>query len=192
MAQQFTIPLLTGDYPQRLEDLKDAAYAARDDKITLYANERHPAEILAEEHEALRIEAEEAGLVVTLEAVGRKSWRRLKAAHPVRTEPDVDVDTARVDRRAGVNTDTVEDDLLHASVVEPSEYKCAHDQPDQSAACTVGNGCSTRAAYTKWAGDDLSEGEFQKVLTIAWGLSQTAAVGPKALPSWQTPSDDEN
>lgn len=192
MAQQTTLTLLSGDYPQRLLKLAEAAYAAREDTIELLAGEVHPAEQLAEEYEALRVEAEEAGLHVRLEAVGRKVWRRLKVAHPVRSEADSDADTAKADRRAGVNTDTVEDDLAHASVVEPSEYKCAQDQADRSAACTIANPCTTRAAYTKWAEDDLSEGEFQQVLQKAWVLSQSAVIDPKALPSWQTPSVDEN
>lgn len=193
MAQQTTLTLLSGDYPQRLLKLAEAAYAAREDRAELYANETHPAETLAEEYEALREEAEAAGIHVTLEAVGRKVWRRLKVAHPVRTEADgADADVAKADRRAGVNTDTVEDDLVHASIVEPSEFRCAQDQADRSKACIAGNPCSTRGAYMSWAEDDLSEGEFQQILQKAWVLSQSAVIDPKALPSWQIPSDDEN
>lgn len=192
MAQQVTITLLSGDYPQRLLKAAEAAYNARNDKVELLASEVHPAETLGAEYEALRVESEEAGTRVVLEAVGRKTWRRLKAIHPIRTEPDVDAETAKGDRLTGVNTESIEDDLLHASVIEPSEYKCAHDQPDTSGACTIGNACANRVAYTKWADNDLSEGEFQQVLRKAWTLSQSAVIDPKALPSWQTPSDDEN
>lgn len=192
MAQQVTITLLSGDYPQRLLKLAEAVIAARGDKSEMYMNEIHPAETLAEEYEALRVEAEESGTRVVLDAIGRKVWRRLKAAHPIRTEPDVDADTAKGDRIAGLNAESVEDDLLHASVVEPSEYACTQDQPDQSAACALGNACSGRLAYAKWADDVLSEGEFQQLLKRAWTLSQSAVIDPKALPSWQIPSDDEN
>lgn len=192
MAQQVTFTLLSGDYPQRLLKLAEAAYAARNDKVELLANERHPAEVLAEEYEELRVKAEKAGTVVTLDAIGRKTWRHLKAIHPIRTEPDVDADTAKGDRLTGVNAESIEDDLLHGSLVRPAKYKCAGDQPDVNGACTLGNACSNRVAYTKWAEDDLSEGEFQQALKKAWNLSQSAVIDPKALPSWQIPSDDES
>jgi hypothetical protein len=173
MAQTSTIILLTGDYAERLVQLADAASRAEKDDATLLMGERHPREVIAEEYEALKAEAEQAARdadrVVTLTAVGRKRWRELKAAHPPRT--DGDPEAVKGDRLAGVNTESVEDDLVHASVTTPT--------------------LTSRAAFDEWA-DALSEGEWQTILLRAWQLANGASVDPKSLPPWRTPSGAEN
>lgn len=163
MAQVTTIYLLTGDYPDRLQALWNAAVAAEKDNTPLLEGEEHPYEVLRGEHETLKAEAEAAGIKVTLEAVGRKGWRDLRAKHPMRTEGDPDA--IKGDRIAGVNRETVEDDLVYATVIFPD--------------------FSSRGAYDEWA-DELSEGEFQTILNKAWSLANVAQYDPKSLPVSRT------
>jgi hypothetical protein len=169
MAQTTTIHLLTGDYPDRLNLAFRAAKAAEDDESPLLNGEEHPYDVLSREYAELKAEAEEAGIAVTLQAIGRKGWRELKANHPPRTEGDAD--TIKADRLAGVNVATVEDDLVYASVIKP-EF-------------------SSRGAYDEWA-DALSEGEFQTILQKAWSLANVAQYDPKSLPASRTQRSGES
>jgi hypothetical protein len=92
-------------------------------------------------------------------------WRKLKADHPPRVDgPDEDV---QGDRLAGVNTDTVEDDLVRACVLEP-EF-------------------TSRQAFDEWA-DSLSQGEWQTLVIKAWELVNGARFDPKPLPRSTTRS----
>lgn len=181
MAQTSTITFPDGDYPTRLSN----AYAAFQEALEDEQNDDRrgprrvgetPASVrLAAEYNALKAEAEadahEKRRVVTVRALGRSEWRRLKEAHPPRTEADVDAETAKSDRMAGVNIETVEDDLVFAAVVEP-EF-------------------TSRADYDEWA-DTLSHGEFQAVLTRAWSLVRVAQADPKSLPPSPTLSSAGN
>lgn len=156
-----TLHLLTGDYPDRLDQLEAALNAAEkdaDNGVPRTALEADPAEELLEEFAALKAEAREAGTTVVLTAVGRKVWRELKAKHPARSGDGVDPDDVKRDRNAGVNVETVEDDLVYASLTEPNH--------------------GSRAAFDEWA-DKLSEGEWQTILVTAWGLANGARLGPK-------------
>lgn len=168
MARSTTVHLLTGDYSDRLEDLWKAALAAADDKTPRTALEADPFETLKAEYDALKAEAIEAGITVDLVAVGRGVWRKLKEQHPPRVGDGVDAEIVKQDRLAGVNTDSVEDDLVRASLVSP-EFK-------------------TRADFDDWA-DTLSEGEWQQVVIRAWELANGARLDPKELPSSLTRSD---
>lgn len=169
MAQTTTIHLLTGDYPDRLNAAFAAAKAAEKDDSPLLMGEDHPYDVLSAEYAELKAEAEDAGISVTLTAIGRKGWRQLKVDHPPRTEGDAD--TIKADRLAGVNTATVEDDLVFASVSAP-EF-------------------SSRGAYDEWA-DSLSEGEFQTILNRAWSLANVAQYDPKSLPVSRTQTSGKN
>lgn len=169
MAQSTTIHLLTGDYPDRLQTLWAAAQAAEKDNAPLLAGEEHPYDVLSAEYAALKAEAESEGIAVTLTAVGRKGWRELKQKHPARTEGDPEA--IKQDRLAGVNADTVEDDLVYASVTSPT--------------------FSSRGAYDEWA-DALSEGEFQTILAKAWSLANVAQHDPKSLPASRTRTSGES
>lgn len=194
MAQTRTITLLTGDYAQRLSDLAEAAANAEKAPDGPLAGEEHPRDLIAAEYEELRTEAvaasEAADRVVTLEGVGRRVWRRLKIEHPPRTD-DVDEETIRADRRAGVNTETVEDDLVHAAVIAPVVYSCAGDQDSRLRACTDENECSHRAAFNEWA-DELSEGEWSTLLREAFQRANVAVFDPKSLPAWRNLDSDTN
>ncbi len=178
MAQTITRVIPDGDYPTRLSDLYKAATLAADRELEnppkLLNGQLSPAEQLAAEHAALKAEAEadaaEKRRVITMRALGRAKWRELKAKHPARTEGDEDV--VKGDRHAGVNVDTVEDDLLFASIVEPK--------------------FTSRGDFDEWADSELSEGEFRMLLLDAWRLVNVAQVDPKSLPSLPIPSSDGN
>lgn len=182
MAQTVTRVIPDGDYPKRLNDAYAAAMAAKKDEddgkaLPLLNGEEPASAVLAAEHAALKAEAEADALskrrVVTLRGLGRQKWRELKTIHPARLEGEaVDKETANGDRLAGVNTATVEDDLVFASISEPK--------------------FADRAEYDEWVNNDISEGEFQMLLRDAWSLVNIAQVDPKSLPSSPTRSDGGN
>lgn len=178
MAQTVTRTFPDGDYASRLNALyaayQEALKAEKDGKAPpLLEGELSPADELAHEYGELKAEADadaaQKRRVVTLRAIGRRGWRDLKSKHPPRTEGDEDV--VRGDRLATLNTDTVEDDLVFASVIEPQ--------------------FTSRQAFDEWA-DELSEGEFQILVKDAWNLVNVASFDPKSLRPSQTRRDDES
>lgn len=177
MAQTITRVIPDGDYPQRLNDLWTATLAAAEDErrgnaLPLLNGEIAASETLAAEYKALKAEAEDdaraKNRVVTMRAIGRQKWRELKKAHPVRVGDDVPEDVVKADRLAGVNMETVEDDLVFAVVIEPQ--------------------FESRDDFDRWANEDISEGEFQMLLKDAWSLVNVAKIDPKSLPPLQTQS----
>ncbi|WP_210651346.1 hypothetical protein [Nocardioides sp. SYSU D00065] len=181
MAQTQTRFFPDGDYPALLNQAFAAYEAAQKDEQSngegmLLAHEQTTSEILRQEYEDLRAQAradaESKNRVVEMRAISRREWRPLKKAHPPRLEgDDVSADVARGDRLAGVNTDSIEDDLVHATIVKPH--------------------FETREAFDAWA-DDLSEGEWKTLVRDAWKLANVAQVDPKALPPSPTRSNGEN
>lgn len=180
MAQTLTREFPDGDYPTRLNAALAAFTAADQDEQKngpgqLLQGDKSPAEELAAEYNALKSQAHadaaEKRRIVTLRALGRKQWRPLKEKHPPRAGDDVDEDTAKGDRLAGVDTDSVEDDLVFASTIHPM--------------------FESRAEFDEWA-DELSEGEWQMLVRDAWRLVNVAQFDPKSLPPSRTPSGDEN
>lgn len=177
MAQTITRVIPDGDYPRRLNDLWDATLAASKDErdgnaLPLLNGEVAASLTLADEYRALKAEAEadarSKNRVVTMRAIGRQTWRELKKAHPVRVGDDVPEDVAKADRFAGVNIESIEDDLVFAVIIEPR--------------------FESRADYDRWANEDISEGEFQMLLKDAWSLVNVAKIDPKSLPPLQTQS----
>ena len=181
MAQTQTRFFPDGDYPARLNDAYAAYDAATKDEQTngegmLLAHEQPASEILKQEYQDLRAEAladaEAKNRVVEMRAISRREWRPLKKAHPPRLESDdVSADVARGDRMAGVNTESIEDDLVHATVIKPQ--------------------FADRAAFDDWA-DSLSEGEWKTLVRDSWKLANVAQVDPKALPPSLTQSNGES
>lgn len=185
MPRTTTVHLLTGDYPDRLAELVVAAQEALKDSTPLTAIEEHPYTAIIGQHKALKAEAIEAGVTVNLAALGRTTWRRLKEKHPPRTEgPE---EAVKGDRSAGVNADTVEDDLIHASVTNP-DVSCAGDMRVKTEPCHADNPCGRRAAFDEWS-EDFSEGEWQVLVIKAWELTNGARLDPKDLPPLPTPSE---
>jgi hypothetical protein len=175
MARTATVLLLGGDYAERLEALYREVLAAedaqnRDDaapKTLLEDPVGDLAKAYAELKAEAEAEAEQNQRRVTMIAVGRREWRALKDKHPARTEgPD-----AEGDSMAGVNTDTVEDDLVYACLTHP-EF-------------------TSRAAFDEWA-DTLSEGEWRTLVIKAWELVNGARFDPKPLPASLIPSTAPN
>lgn len=173
MSRTSSMLLLTGDYADRLNALY--AEAQRLERVersaSLRLGEASAYEALRAEYEALKAEAEEAGVRVVLRSLGRRDWRSLKEKHPPRAGEGVSDSDVEADRAAGVNVDTIEDDLVYASLVEP-EF-------------------TSRAAYDEWA-DELSEGDFRSIVMRAWSLVNVAAIDPKSLPASQTRRSDAN
>jgi hypothetical protein len=181
MSRTSTMLLLTGDYADRLDALyaqaqdaerraeKQADSASR--RLDPKADNSAAAELerTRQEFNALRAEAEAEGMKVTLQAIGRKEWRAIKEKHPPRSGEGVDPEVVKQDRLAGVNADSVEDDLVYAAVIEP--------------------GFTSRAAFDEWV-DELPEGDFQAILHRAWSMVNVARVDPKSLPVSPTPSGD--
>jgi hypothetical protein len=79
------------------------------------------------------------------------------------------MDDVAADRIAGVDTESIEDDLVHACVTEPT--------------------FSSRAAFDEWA-DTLSEGEWRTLVLEAWNLVNESRFNPKALPASVTRSTE--
>ena len=149
MARTTTVHLLTGDYADRLETLWAAANKALEDKAPRTLLDGDPYEALSEEYTALRANALEAATSVTLTAVGRSAWRALKAKHKPRFGDDVDAETAKQDRLAGVNVDTVEDDLVYASVTDP-EFTSAAASTSGPTASLRGSGRPSSPVRGSW------------------------------------------
>lgn len=157
------------DYMDRLNTLYRAWDQASSDQgegaSPQLLTEGDPSEDLREQYEALRFEAQEAAkaerMFIRLQEVSRSEWRTLKEKHPPRTEGHED--DIKSDRIAGVNTDTVEDDLLYACVIEPV--------------------FSSRGDFDEWADDVLSQGAFNVLVRAAWELTNVSEYDPKSLPA---------
>lgn len=180
MPQQITRTFPDGDYPTRLEQAYQAYQAAYQAEQSgtegpRLLSDAAPVVVLAEEYRALKAEADvdaaAKSRVVTLQALGRREWRTLREKHPPRAGEDVDADVAKGDRLAGVNTETVEDDLVAASVIFP-EF-------------------TSRAAFDEWS-DNLSQGEWSVLVQDAWRLVNVAQFDPKSLPPSAIPSGAES
>ena len=175
MAQTLTRIFPDGDYPSRLDDAMAALNAAIEDEkngdaAPLFAGEESASQILAAEYAALKkaaeADAKKKNRVVTLRAIGRTAWRNLKNAHPPRVAGDgVSEDAAETDARVGVNTDTIEDDLVFASLSEPK--------------------FASRVAFDEWS-DGWSVGEWNVLVLDAWRLVNGARFDPKPLPALPT------
>lgn len=117
---------------------------------------------LTAEHDALVVEAKERAVPVTLQALGRKQWRSLVAAHPPREGNDED-------KAVGVDESAFPDALVPASIVEPK-----FDIP------------ADRDAFL----DSLSDAQFGQLYSVAFYLNRSFGEAPKALSS-PSPSSDE-
>lgn len=174
MARTDKVVLLTGDYAQRLDALYQQATAALNDESPKTLAEGDPYADLESSYKTLKAEAISAATVVEMTAIARPVWRELKRKYPPRTEGSKEL--IEGDRLGGVNTDEVEDDLVHASVTGVAEK-------GKPVALT------SRGAFDEWA-NTLSEGEWQTVLTKAWELANGARFDPKSLPASRTRSTD--
>ena len=150
------VKIYTGDYLYRIADLEARAKAAKEQAHLPRLNHEVPEYMkLAEEHDQLVREAEEAGVVlVRVQALGRKAWKELTAQHPPRKANDdgVSDDDAALDDRYGMNIEAIADPLVAASVIEPADLDM----------------------------DSLADIDFDRVFWAAMGLNRGATPDPKA------------
>jgi hypothetical protein len=106
-------------------------------------------------------DAKQRAVRVTVQAMGRKRWRKLVMEHPPR--PGDDGDT-----RYGFNQDTMADPLVERSVV-------AMTSPDPTYAPNMGNPAE-RDEFL----DSLSDGDFSRIYSAAVRLNAGVEDAPKA------------
>ncbi len=179
MSDVRVVDLLSESYADRLQALLEAINAAMADEQKLAAREspsgRTLDEIpdsvrLAEQYETLRAEAIEdckANRRHVEMRLDRKAWRTLKEKHPPRTGEGVSDEDAKLDKDAGLNVATADDDLICAAVVEPV--------------------FSSRGDFDEWL-DSLTIGQSNVLSVEAWKHANGARYNPKALPDSLTRS----
>lgn len=169
--------LFVDDYEDRLERVWAAAMLAKDDKTQLLNGEDHPFDVLRKEYEELRAEsnaaAEAADRAYQIRMVPGGEWREIIKQHPPRTEGDPDV--VKADRLAGVNVETVDNDVLYAALVLPD----FRDRDD-------------RDGFATWIAETIGDGELKAMVQEAWSLANVARIDPKVLPSLPATKDAKN
>lgn len=153
-----TVHIYVGDYHDRLANLERRVLAAADnfDGRTATLDETPEHLTLAAEYDALAAEAGQHRVEVTLQALGRRQSKELRAAHPPRVAGEKGATDwqARGDMVMGVNEETFKDDLVRASVISP---EMSEDDFD-----------------------NISEGAFTVLYSTALDLTYGAAEDPKA------------
>lgn len=158
-----TIPIFQGDDLDEIEHLRKRAEAAADEESGKPARNGGEAVRLSREHNERVKQAEERAVNVKVQALGRRAWKALVAEHPPREDSETD-------KRAGVNEDTFQDELVAASIVEP-EFKSRADLD----------------AFT----DQLRDIDFERVYLASFALNRWAGADPKPLAvSKLTPKND--
>lgn len=165
------VTIYGGDYLDRirhLERLAEAAKDASDDEGPRLNSEVPEYLELARQHDELVKEAEESALHVRVQALGRREWKALIAAHPPRTVKDGATEAQeRSDALTGANDETLKDALVAASVIEPEGIT-----PEEL--------------------DQLSDVDFDRIYLTAFAMNRGSAPDPKAsLVSRLTKKSDE-
>lgn len=144
---------------ERLLAAHQAALAAsdKDGPSTDTMLDDDPVAALREEYMAAR---EAAVFKVWARPLSRREMRELKAQFPPRTTGDED--DLNADRRAGLNVDEAEDDIVCRALVEPA--------------------FASRAAYDEWA-DAQPPGMLGKVMIDVWEATTGVIINPKSLPA---------
>lgn len=152
-----TLPLcLRGDLVAQFEDLErqlTEAQRNQDDSL----NAGTAARGIADQMEALREQMQAGTVVFRLRSMGRKRFQALCAEHPPRK--DDDGNPLREDR-LGVNTQTVWDPVLRASLVEPVLA------PDR---------------LTHILDEVLSDGQYDRLASLAWDVNRSDVDVPFSL-----------
>lgn len=166
LQRRFTVvPLYQGNYEQKLADLADqvaSAHEAEQEAPRRMADTSRAQE-LAEQHDALRAEADETAEHATLYALTNDQWVHLAAAHPPR-EGD------KGDAARGVNTDTMPDALATACLAPPPEK--GRDKRDIPQLLAEGEAILDELG-------DLSRVQWLKLTRAAWAVNQTDDDLPK-------------
>lgn len=147
-----TVILYQGDDAACVAELKRRAIEARKQSGGARTADEVPEwQELAEQHEALVAEAKERAVKVTLRALGRKEWRDLVNAHPPR-------EGHKGDEAVGLNESSFADDLVPASILEPTFSSDAEK------------------AYFL---DSLSDIQFEELYLNAFALNRSRSADPK-------------
>lgn len=162
-----TIYLFQGDDEERIRDLDRRAREAQ--KSAASSGPRLLAEgedwhDLAQQHDALVVEARERAVKVVVRALGRRTWRQLVSEHPPR-EGNAE------DQAAGINEETFADALVPVSIASPTfESDAARDD----------------------FLDSLNDAQFNGLYLTAFFLNRGTQASPKAsLVSALTPTSTE-
>lgn len=162
------VTIYQGDYLDRIRDLEARAEAAEraarpvgdDEDRTPTAPRRlsDPPETpeyvqLAREHDALVREAEEHAIHVRVVALKRADWKAMLRNHPPKPDPTAPQDVQDFEKSVGVHEETLKEELVPASVVEP--------EPGE------------------WI-EELSDGDFDRIYLTAFALNRTSGGDPKA------------
>lgn len=180
-----------GDDIARLSELYRAAESARQFAVAgvedARAGDDEPsvARQRQDEYDAFVDEAAERAVTVTLQAIGRRRFRDLMAAHPPRVvdvpgEPTTDADGAEVpgpvrqvthedDADYEVNTETFPDALL------------TYVDPDSPAVRTVASpDFADSAAVAAFLDDEIADGDYDELWVTAYHLNRLPSADPKA------------
>lgn len=161
------VALYQGDYQQRVAEaakaVEDAKKRAKDGAaLPRLMGEVSEVEQLTEAHNALVAEAEAEGcLVVSLRALGRKTWSTMVSQHPPRTGEGHKEDDIKSDAEVGVNEETFSEVLVPAAIASLSD-------PEQSVPDLLEN---------------ISSMQFTELYINAFALNRDVGYRPKVLPS---------
>lgn len=161
-----TVILLQGDDAEELQRLRDTAAALRrraeqlrksaakpvlvsDDDPVLEAEDA--ADAAEQEADAFAATAEERGVAVVLQALDRKRWPELLAAHPPR-------DDNEADKRVGANVESISEALVPEALIGPE---------------------MTEGERTDFLAS-LSFAQWDLLALEAWALNTTVGADPKA------------
>lgn len=179
------VTIYPGDYLGRIRHLEQQAEAAKDavDGDLPRLNDEIPEYYqLAQQHDDLVREAEEQATHIRVQALPRKVWKALAAAHPPRVlndEGTVSKADAAADAAAGVNIDSFRDALVYGGTVEINGQEKSY----------------RTIVEPELTGDDidaLSDIDFDRVYFTAFHLNRVPGADPKAsLVSRLTPKNDE-
>lgn len=188
--QQRVVTIHVGDYLDRLDHLRrlhEAAVESEEDDQPapspevgtsrrlgqLVVVDEAPAptiresERLAEEYEALLIEAKEKATHYRLEAIPRRQWDDLTALHPPRQEPEVSKKIADADAAVLVNESTFREVLVPRSIVEVTEageVRQWSDLTEQQRIDLI---------------DGLSSVDFARIYLTAFAMNRRVEADPK-------------
>lgn len=156
-----TTILWQGDDLARIQELEEAVYSAVSRAGPRLMHEGDPKLAAAREHDEFVTAAKVRAVVVTLQALGRKKWGALVAAHPPRDDDEQDM-------AFRFNTETMADPLVSASLRSATAPDPAYT-PD----------LSTDEGREEFL-DSLSDGDFGRLYKDAIVLNRGASPDPKA------------
>ena len=162
-----TVTIYTGDYLDRLRHLERRHEAAVDAEESgpPRTNDEIPESVrIAEEHAALKAEAEAEALHVKLTTVRRSVYRKLADEHPPR-EGD------KGDQALGVNALTFREVLVPAAITEVR-------QGDETRDWLADFSDAEREEFL----DLLAESDVERLFGQAFGLVNGFTADPKGLP----------